>query len=95
MAEEQKDAPPIREAYDNDQPGEPRPMTRSTSSKWTTCCSRTEPAFIRYISQLVIAYTVLLFAITMLALGRESPYYSGLVGLVVGHFLPEPRYNAK
>ena len=73
--------------------------TREASSpahqneKWTTCCSRTEASFIRYIAQLCVALIVLVFAITMVAMGQTDPYYYGIITLVIGLFLPEPKHK--
>lgn len=65
----------------------------SPTERWTTCCSRTEASFVRYIAQIVVSLIVLSFAVVMIAMGQRDPFYYGLVTLVVGLFLPEPKHR--
>ena len=61
--------------------------------RWTTCCSRTEASFVRYVAQILVSLIVLVFALIMIGLGHSDPYYFSLVTLVIGLFLPEPKHR--
>ena len=60
---------------------------------WNTCCSRTESSFVRYVAQLVVSLIALVFAVVMVSTGHTDPYYYGIITLVVGLFLPEPKHR--
>ena len=71
-------------------PAQEEKTTEDQIQVWHTCCSKTEPAFIKYISQLAISSIVLGFSIVMIANGRTDAVYYSLISGVVGYFTPAP-----
>ena len=67
-------------------------------NEWKSCCVIMDKEAVMFFSQLGIAITTVCFSITMLILsdscGRDQ-LYSGILTLVVGVYLPQPRMKIR
>jgi hypothetical protein len=75
---------------------DPPPPERQDSLKgpvWHTCCSKTEPEFIKYISQLVVSLVVLILAVVKLCQGSQDALYPSLLTLILGVYVPTPTHK--
>ena len=68
------------------------PMTRqdSINEQWQMCCSGSSSHFIKYLSQLLVYLTILVFALVNISLGKNDPIYWSLLTLIVGAMAPAP-----
>ena len=82
MEKEKKEVAPTKDLHD-----EPR--------VWHTCCSKTEPEFVKYVSQLVVSAAVLGLAIVKLAQGNQDALYPSLLTLILGVYVPTPTHKNK
>lgn len=60
---------------------------------WNTCCSRTEPSFVKYLAQLSVSAAILTLAIYKLATGSTDALYSSLLTLILGVYVPVPTHE--
>jgi hypothetical protein len=60
---------------------------------WTTCCSRTESSLLKFITQVVMSFGILAFAMIQLLLGKNDPIYINLILIITGIWLPSPRHD--
>jgi len=58
--------------------------------EWSICCSHSSSYFIKYLVQVIVSMTILVFAIAMIATGHDDAVYWSLVTLIVGVFIPSP-----
>lgn len=60
--------------------------------KWTTCCSETHPAFVKFIVQVIVGLLVIGFCMLMIAQNPDAgnQIYIGFMSWVVGVFFPHP-----
>lgn len=58
--------------------------------EWAICCSKSSSHFVRYIVQVLVSLTILIFAIVMIATGHNDSVYWSLVTLIIGVFVPSP-----
>lgn len=63
--------------------------------EWSGCCSKTNKHFLKYITQITMGGSVMVFCMAQIALGAENPeiYFSLLSG-TLGLFLPHPQINS-
>lgn len=66
---------------------------RTENVEWAGCCSKSDSAFVKYVAQLGISFTVLGFCITMVILnkGKECEVYFSLISGIVGLYSPQPQ----
>lgn len=60
---------------------------------WNTCCSKTEPSFIKYMAQLAVSASVLGLAMTKIASGSTDSLYPSLLMLILGVYIPTPSHE--
>lgn len=60
--------------------------------EWQGCCSRTNKHFLKYITQIIMGSSVMIFSMVQISRGAENPeiYFSLLSG-TLGLFLPHPQ----
>jgi hypothetical protein len=58
--------------------------------EWSICCSKSSSHFIKYLVQVLVSLTILIFAIVMIATGHDDSVYWSLVTLIIGVFVPSP-----
>lgn len=61
--------------------------------EWNTCCSKTQPEFIKYCSQLFVSFTVLIFAFVQIFRGDSSNIWISFITLIMGIYLPTPTHK--
>ena len=67
-------------------------------NEWKSCCVIMDKEAVMFFSQLGIAITTVCFSITMLVLSdscERDQLYSGILTLVVGVYLPQPRMKIR
>jgi len=59
--------------------------------EWQGCCSKTNKHFLKYITQIMMGSSVMVFCMVQIGIGAENPeiYFSLLSG-TMGLFLPAP-----
>ena len=57
---------------------------------WAICCSKSSAQFIKYMVQVVVSLTILVFAIAMVSTGHDDSVYWSLITLIIGVFVPSP-----
>ena len=58
---------------------------------WNTCCSRTNPHFIKYCVQATVSTAVLIFSMAQLVNKEDNhEVYLPLISFVLGVFFPSP-----
>ena len=69
---------------------------QKTEKEWSICCSKSSAQGIRYISQLSVACSVLLFSFIQLATTDDSrEIYFSLISFVLGLVFPHPTLDIK
>lgn len=60
--------------------------------EWHTCCSNTEKTFVKYIVQVVLGFTVILFSMIQIMrnTGENNSIYFSLISGTFGIFTPQP-----
>lgn len=60
--------------------------------EWSGCCSKTNKHFLKYLTQILMGSSVMIFCMVQIAIGAENPeiYFSMLSG-TLGLFLPHPQ----
>jgi hypothetical protein len=60
--------------------------------QWNSCCSKTNKHFLKYMVQITMGASVMIFSMTQIFLGAENPeiYFSLLSG-TLGGFMPNPQ----
>ena len=60
--------------------------------EWRGCCSKHDKHFIKYMAQILMGSSVMIFAMVHIAIGAKNPeiYFSLLSG-TLGIFLPHPQ----
>lgn len=60
--------------------------------EWSGCCSKTNKHFLKYITQIMMGGSVMVFCMVQIGVGAENPeiYFSLLSG-TLGLFLPHPQ----
>jgi len=63
------------------------------NEEWSGCCSKTDSHFIKYMAQLLICVTVLIFCIVIITLknGERCEVYFSLISGIVGLYSPTPQ----
>ena len=78
---------------ENNSGGTPIEQKKDT---WVSCCFKCHKGALVYFTQLTIALIVILFCIVQLLYSNtceQDSLYSGILMLVVGCFLPNPKIN--
>ncbi len=69
---------------------------KQDESEWSLCCSRSTPSAIKYISQLSVACSVLMFSFIQLATTNDSrEIYFSLISFVLGLVFPHPTITSE
>jgi hypothetical protein len=61
--------------------------------EWNTCCSKTQPSFVKYISQLVVSFLILIFAFIQILRGDTSAVWISFITLIMGLYTPTPTHK--
>ena len=61
-------------------------------NEWTGCCSKTDKHYLKFITQIAMGSSVMIFSMVQIARGADSPeiYFSMLSG-TLGIFIPHPQ----
>lgn len=57
---------------------------------WSVCCSKSSSHFIKYMVQVLVSVTILIFAIVNISLGKTDSVYWSIITLIIGVFVPAP-----
>ena len=68
----------------------PGPQATKDNESWNVCCSRSSSNFVKYLVQVLVSMTILIFAIVNISLGKNDAVYWSLITLIVGVFVPSP-----
>jgi hypothetical protein len=66
------------------------PAVDGSKENWNMCCSRSSTSFVKYMVQVLVSMTILVFAIVNISMGRNDAVYWSLITLIVGVFVPSP-----
>jgi hypothetical protein len=59
--------------------------------EWTTCCSRTDKHFLRFIIQVLMGFAVIMFSMVQITVGADkSEVYFSMLSGTLAYFLPAP-----
>lgn len=61
--------------------------------EYDTCCSKTKSSFLKFVSQLFVSLVVLVYSLTMVALGKNDSVYYSLITLIIGVYIPTPKQD--
>ena len=62
--------------------------------RWHVCCSETEPAFVKFIAQLMVTAAVLALSIYKLVQAdTDVTLYTSLLTLILGVYVDTPRHS--
>jgi hypothetical protein len=61
--------------------------------EYNTCCSKTKSSFLKFVSQLFVSLVVLVYSLTMVALGKNDSVYYSLITLIIGVYIPTPKQD--
>ena len=62
-------------------------------TEYNTCCSKTKSSFLKFISQLFVSLIILVYSLTMVAIGRNDSVYYSLITLIIGVYIPTPKHE--
>ena len=64
--------------------------------EWTGCCSKTNKNYLKYMTQIAMGASVMVFSMVQIAIGADNPeiYFSLLSG-TLAVFMPTPHLNAE
>ena len=69
---------------------------RQEESEWSLCCSKSSPSGIKFVTQMSIACSVLLFSFIQLATSNDSrEIYFSLISFVLGLVFPHPTLTSE
>ena len=60
------------------------------NENWNVCCSKSSSHFIKYMVQVLVSITILIFAIVNISLGKTDSVYWSIITLIIGVFVPAP-----
>lgn len=61
--------------------------------EYNTCCSKTKSSFLKFVSQLFVSLVVLVYSLTMVAIGKNDSVYYSLITLIIGVYIPTPKQD--
>jgi len=67
-----------------------KPIDVIQDIEYNTCCSKTKSSFLKFASQLFVSLIILIYSLTMVALGRNDSVYYSLITLIIGVYIPTP-----
>ncbi len=75
---------------------EKRIRIEQSREEWKLCCSNSSSALIKYVSQMSVCASVLIFSGAQIIMNPEqdNSIYFSLIGSVVGYILPSPSLSA-
>ena len=71
----------------------PSGPTTNLDAEYNTCCSKTKSSFLKFVSQLFVSLIILIYSLTMVALGRNDSVYYSLITLIIGVYIPTPKHE--
>lgn len=75
-------------------PSDPvKSIDSNLDTEYNTCCSKTKSSFLKFISQLFVSLIILVYSLTMVAIGRNDSVYYSLITLIIGVYIPTPKHE--
>jgi len=69
---------------------------KQVEKEWSLCCSKSSPSGIKYVAQLSVASSVLLFSFIQIANTEDSrEIYFSLISFVLGLVFPHPTLTSE
>jgi hypothetical protein len=66
------------------------------SRQWTTCCSKTDISFVRYIVHVTACFAVLIFAFVAVFMDEKNIIvWTNLISAIVGYLIPGPTHSRR
>lgn len=68
-------------------------MEHNEDRDYQLCCSKTKASLLRFLVQIIITFTLMIFCVYQLASGNEEPIYINLILILTGIWLPSPKHE--